>query len=195
MFILAALATLTFWPIVLIGIMMFVIIFGISLFEDKDDFNVVAFFGFIALIFYGFFLGTGESSLDIPQVFKLIGSTVTTKTFWEYVGVYFGAGALYFFPQTWFTIRKAARKYADAPAAFFRYKFIRMERKDVLLEPVIDKPSLAYWMSSWVVYWPFYLVSLVLSDLFRELARWVVDRMHGNLTKITKKMFADAVQT
>lgn len=61
------------------------------------------------------------------------------------------------------------------------------------LDVNLNKKSLLYWGTSWVIYWPIYAVLLIVGDLLKELMRAFIDLVHAKLAAITKGIFANAL--
>lgn len=198
---LLAFAALSAIQIVALLVWLIFVVVAIAFYDDVDKFNGLALTGCVVFLAYCCYLSSGSESFSISATLSTVGHTLSMGVFWEYLTGYIVCGVIYFFPQMWVTIRKAARKYAENPTVYYKYKFMQTVIVDnstattpATYEPIINKTSLTYWMTSWVVYWPFYLINLIVGDLLKEVARWVVDKMHGRLSAYVKNAFAAAMK-
>jgi hypothetical protein len=78
-----------------------------------------------------------------------------------------------------------------------KFDFIGFEKqKDSMnIEPKIDRLDLAQYIGAWVVFWPFYLVSLVLGDLLTELFQSIADFVAEHCGRFVRNAFSGVFKT
>jgi len=88
-----------------------------------------------------------------------------------------------------------AESVANSFVARFEYKDriinLKVAGDKITPEPVVNKVELAEHIGAWSLFWPFYLVSLVLGDLLTEVFRIVADILVNLTGRFVKLSFAD----
>jgi hypothetical protein len=59
------------------------------------------------------------------------------------------------------------------------------------IEPVVNKKVLADHISAWTLFWPFYLIALVVGDLFVEIFNLIAELFHSLSARIVKLSFGN----
>ena len=82
-------------------------------------------------------------------------------------------------------------------AANARYNFIGFEspKGKLDIEPKIDRLDLSQYIGAWVVFWPFYLVSLILGDLLSELFQSIADFIAERCGRFVRNAFSGVFKT
>lgn len=76
-----------------------------------------------------------------------------------------------------------------------RFTYMTANEDGTALVPNLDKGKLVQWMMSWVFYWPFYAINLLVEDFLKEFFHWLVERIGGKLIAWTRSIFAAAFQS
>ncbi len=73
------------------------------------------------------------------------------------------------------------------------HDFIEFEyNKDVKnIEPKMDRLMLSQYIGAWVVFWPFYLVSLILGDLLSEIFQTIADFVSEHCGRFVRRAFSN----
>ena len=154
-----------------------------------------------------FILGAAAIAFVVVQWGNL-GAIVQSPDTWKSVGIYLAIGLVYCLIEFVCSVRRSADEWAQQwdhfkshngygqgnfpPNATMEEKFVvasagRVRHLIGLVEingkavPVIDPKALREHLSAWTIFWPFYLISLVLGDLLE----WTFDRIALIVTKIS----------
>lgn len=92
---------------------------------------------------------------------------------------------------------KTANSVINHFSDMYKFDFIGFEKqKDSMnIEPKIDRLDLAQYIGAWVVFWPFYLVSLVLGDLLTELFQSIADFVAEHCGRFVRNAFSGVFKT
>lgn len=85
--------------------------------------------------------------------------------------------------------RQAADKFNGSYSNPYR-QVLRVKDENGTWKSSYDKWVLGQYVTSWVVYWPFYTVLLVLDDLIRHIADWFVEVFGKGYQKLSDASFA-----
>lgn len=79
-------------------------------------------------------------------------------------------------------LKEALRKEPDMPPA---------QKNAIMLShrPSLDENKER--ALSWVIFWPFSILAYILGDLLHDLAEWIVERLRGMATLITRRHFGE----
>lgn len=85
---------------------------------------------------------------------------------------------------------KAADKWNNSYDNKYR-AVLRVKDDSGVWKTSYNKFELAQYITSWLIYWPFYLILLVIDDLIRHIADWFVEVFGKGYQKLADASFSD----
>lgn len=139
--------------------------------------------------------------------FAGLWSMLFDPVFWAPVGVYLVVGLVYSIVEFMMEVRRSASffkrewyasKESTSPRDFVgRYCYsnklvnVEYDSENDVPTPKIDKGVLAQSYSAWTIFWPFYLVSLILGDFLTRVFELISDFIVHISTGFVRVVFKD----
>ena len=141
--------------------------------------------------------------------FDATATDFNMMTMLKYIAIYIGIGLVFTFVKWYFWAQKMGRKYKTLKKSFelkgtqygsFAEHWNTNYSKDVMMVKTgltdaatatvyYEKPALVYYLTNWIINWPFYAMLLAIEDFIVEIVNWFADRVGKTFSNIATKAF------
>lgn len=196
---LLAIGAASVWSLLGVGVLFLALTVSIYAFwEDDDggtDFNKLGaalMIGLTCVIAY-VFSGNPDSLVGGLAGFLAPG-------FWGFVLLYAILGLLNFPLQFFVYLHKSKRKVTNDKSAsrylqrMFDVNYENGGSSGNSKTVTLNKSKLFMWMSSWIIYWPCYILITLLGDLVYEIMHFIADHSYGYLKGVSERVINAALK-
>lgn len=130
---------------------------------------------------------SGITRNDPPNRFRTMGEAIKftqTATDVDLTGNEYNTAVVVF-------VRRSVEDYVRRKFNSSRIIYLKHEDNSVDVTPAVNKRALVNHVGAWTIFWPFYLVSLVLGDIVAEIFEHVAEFLTRISGRVVRATFAD----